>query len=174
LYDDEFGDDGGDGDVNDQTKSDPLSTLLNEENSAKKAINDNIDEINMLPMFCGVPDLTAPAVMLGIKIKQFKGISRDQLAVCGLSGIDILYFHKNNIYHYNFYCIFLDINSLNLFACKIHFYHQKNILLQFVHKMHDFQQNYIIKIVIIYFFLIKIMNKLRKFMSKYTIEIVIL
>ena len=59
MYDDEFGDDGGggwsddggDGDVNDQIKSDPLSTLLNEENSAKKAINDNIDEINMLPMF---------------------------------------------------------------------------------------------------------------------------
>merc|ERR1712154_365802 len=51
----------------------------------KAAINDNIDEINMLPMFCGVPDLTVPAVLLGIKIKQFEGISRDQLAVWGLS-----------------------------------------------------------------------------------------
>eukprot|EP01083_Nonionella_stella_P199588 731762_1 len=97
---DEFADDGGDGwsedDMNDNTQdmdTNPLSTLLNEDNSAKKpvpqetkdAINNNVDEINMLPMFCGVPDLTAPAVMLGIKIKQFKGISRDQLAVWGLS-----------------------------------------------------------------------------------------
>ena len=100
---DEWGDDGGDGwgddgdvnDVQDEINKNPMSTLLNEENTAKKpvpgeskkAINDNIDEVNMLPMFCGVPDLTAPAVMLGIKIKQFKGISRDQLAVWGLSGI---------------------------------------------------------------------------------------
>ena len=34
-----------------------------------EAINRNCDEINMLPMFSCVPDLNAPAVMIGIKIK---------------------------------------------------------------------------------------------------------
>ena len=112
FNDDEFGDDGdgnwssdGDDDDNKNDDENPLSTLLNTDNSArkpipqetKKAINDNVDEINMLPMFCGVPDLTAPAVMLGIKIKQFKGISSDQLAVWGLADyqyIGSLYTHK--------------------------------------------------------------------------------
>ena len=99
-----WGDDDEANDVQDELEKNPLSTLLNEENTAKKpvpgetkkAINDNIDEINMLPMFCGVPDLTAPAVMLGIKIKQFKGISRDQLAVWGLSGIFIFISRAQN------------------------------------------------------------------------------
>ena len=120
--DDEFDDDGGDWssdpDDNDDKKDndDGLSTLLKEENTArkpvptetKKAINDNVDEINMLPMFCGVPDLTAPAVMLGIKIKQFKGISADQLAVWGLADYQYIgLFVYTSSYHiiYNLYII---------------------------------------------------------------------
>merc|ERR1712154_339502 len=95
--DDEFGDDnggwsdgdaavdgfGGDEDLNIKKQQETVKKAVPQE--TKKAINDNIDEINMLPMFCGVPDLTAPACLLGIKIKQFEGISKDQLAVWGLS-----------------------------------------------------------------------------------------
>merc|ERR1712154_425054 len=95
--DDEFGDDnggwsdgdaavdgfGGDEDLNIKKQQETVKKAVPQE--TKRAINDNIDEINMLPMFCGVPDLTAPACLLGIKIKQFEGISKDQLAVWGLS-----------------------------------------------------------------------------------------
>ena len=67
----------------------------------KEAINRNSDEINMLPMFSCVPDLNAPAVMIGIKIKQFRGISRDQLAVWGLAGYT-LSFGSPCIFRYPF------------------------------------------------------------------------
>ena len=134
AWDDDAGDDGWgddgveDKDLQDELQKNPMSTLLNEENTAKKpvptetkkAINDNIDEVNMLPMFCGVPDLTAPAVMLGIKIKQFKGISRDQLAVWGLSG------NFPSIFHHNFLskfacCFFIHFQFFILFEAHIFF-----------------------------------------------------
>jgi len=94
--DDEWDDDGGDdgnawGDAQavlpmaEAALSTDTSVHKSVPEETKHAINRQVDEINMLPMLCGVPDLTAPAVMLGIKIKQFKGISRDQLAVWGLS-----------------------------------------------------------------------------------------